>query len=216
MVQYQGWLALLWRAKAIRECQARVVFEGDEFDISYGSTVNVHHKPTFKTNKAQLYYATALPARGTMMLEAMSLDQVKEHAKQYARGLDKKDSPWNTAFDEMAKKTVLRKLIKLLPLQADTEIVAALKADEEIWESDKEGRRMDTWKQVTAAPDVPSEDDKIIAYKQYSDAVENAKKHKIDITDLPQVDRNDVQRLRAITDSIVFRCESIPVSQGKS
>lgn len=210
MVQYQGWLALLWRSKAITEVQARVVYEGDFFDVEYGSSVSVIHKPAFKSSVPQLYYACATPTGGELMIEVMPIAQVEAHMRQYAKGADKKTSPWVTAFDEMAKKTVLRKLIKLLPLTADSPVLAALKADEAIWESDKNVARLDKFREISSGSDLPSEDDKIVAYKQYSEALSIAQKQKLDLKDYPVApDKNDVQRLHALTDSIRFKLQGI-------
>lgn len=215
MVQYQGWLALLWRSNSIKDVQARIVYEGDIFDIEYGSEIKFVHKPTFTTSVPLHYYASATPYRGNFMIELMTLKQVEAHMKQYARGLDKKDSPWNTAFDSMALKTVLRKLIKLLPLTADSPLLTAVHADERIWEADVQQARVEKWKSVAESTE-PSDDEKIVAYKQYSDLLNVAQKHKVDLTDIPTTaDRNDVTKLRAATDLIRARCESAALSQGQ-
>src|SRR5206468_9882438 len=38
---------------------------------------------------------------------------------KYAKGVTRSDSPWRTHFDEMAKKTVLRKLSKMMPMSVE-------------------------------------------------------------------------------------------------
>lgn len=129
MIMYQGYLALLWRSKSVTNVQAKVVYEGDEFEVSFGSRTRLHHVPKFKSTKATHFYAGATPVGGEFMFEVMSYEQVAEHRDKYARGLDKRDSPWNTSFDAMALKTVIRKMIKLLPLAGDSPIHQAIESE---------------------------------------------------------------------------------------
>ena len=60
----------------------------------------------------------------------MSLEDVQEHKRKYSKAAGKGFSPWQTNFDEMAKKTVLKRLLKYAPLK--TEFVRAVSADETI------------------------------------------------------------------------------------
>ena len=49
----------------------------------------------------------------------MSKEDVEEHRNQFSKASQKGFSPWSTAFDEMAKKTVLKKSLKYAPMAAD-------------------------------------------------------------------------------------------------
>lgn len=42
----------------------------------------------------------------------MTVDEITRHAKKFSRGFGKSSSPWTTDFDSMARKTVLKKLLK--------------------------------------------------------------------------------------------------------
>ena len=49
----------------------------------------------------------------------MRLDDVRRHAAKYSKAYGSSYSPWKTNFEEMAKKTVLKKVLKYAPLKSD-------------------------------------------------------------------------------------------------
>ena len=67
------------------------------------------------------YYALAELNNGGFALHIMTKEEIVKHGKHYSRSYSSKSSPWQTDFDAMAYKTVIRQLCdKKLP-KATTE-----------------------------------------------------------------------------------------------
>lgn len=77
-----------------------------------------------------MYYAVFHTKSGGYGFEVMSRDDVIRHMNEFSKAAAKGFSPWQTHFDEMAKKTVVKRVLKYAPLK--TEFVRALGADETI------------------------------------------------------------------------------------
>ncbi len=70
------------------------------------------------------YYAVYKLKNGGQGMAVMTYEDVLEHAKKFSKTYSKKtgkfSGPWADNFDAMAKKTVLLKLMKYMPMAADT------------------------------------------------------------------------------------------------
>jgi recombination protein RecT len=107
---------------------ANVVFEKDIFDFTLGDDEKISHKPYLGRLKGDIIavYAIAKTKDGGVYREVMTIDQVeKVRASSRASGA----GPWTQWFDEMAKKTVIRRLCKRLPSSADIDQVFASEAE---------------------------------------------------------------------------------------
>lgn len=128
---YQGMLDLCYRTNQYKTIQARVVYDGDDFDYSYGFNENLHHIPRGKTNKPVYVYAYYELTSGGHAFEVMSWNEVMKFAEQYSQSVKyKKSSPWQSDPEAMAKKTVLKKVMKYAP--KTVEIANAVARDSEV------------------------------------------------------------------------------------
>lgn len=126
---YKGLIDLVHRSGEIASIEARVVYENDKFDYELGLEPKLVHKPAaIGRGKATWYYAIYHLKNGGYAFEVMSREDVEQHARKYSKSFG--NGPWQTDFDEMAKKTVLKKVLKYAPLK--TEFVKGTVADERV------------------------------------------------------------------------------------
>lgn len=126
---YKGLIDLAYRSGEVSTIQAHVVYEGDEFDYELGLEPKLRHIPAKAGRKNPVYvYAVFRTKDGGYGFEVMSVEDVRAHAAKYSKSY--KNGPWQTNFEEMAKKTVLKRVLKYAPLK--TEFVRAVSTDETI------------------------------------------------------------------------------------
>lgn len=128
---YMGLKNLAYRSGEISSIQAHTVYENDEFHYEFGLNPELIHKPVLSDRGAPIaFYAVFKTKDGGYGFEVMSVDDVKNHAKKYSKSFSSSYSPWATNFEEMAKKTVLKRVLKYAPLKSD--FVRKTTADESI------------------------------------------------------------------------------------
>lgn len=132
---YRGLIDLARRSGEIDAIEARVVRLRDHFDYRLGTDPLVDHRP-FVPNPADdlgdrdpgpfvAAYMVATLKGGYKQAEVMSYDEV-EAVRKRSKAAD--DGPWVTDWSEMARKTVVRRGAKYLPLTTDFR--TALELDE--------------------------------------------------------------------------------------
>lgn len=128
IIGYKGLIDLARRSGNIESIAAHEVCEGDEFEFEYGLDEKLRHKPALKDRgKPYLYYAYAKFQGGGHQIEVMSVEEIEKIRKR-SRAADK--GPWVTDYDEMAKKTVVRRLAKYLPISV--EVMRGIAQDETV------------------------------------------------------------------------------------
>lgn len=128
---YKGLIDLAYRSGEIEVVQAHVVYENDVFECAYGLEPKLVHQPADRDRgEAIKVYAVFKTKSGGYGFEVMSMDDVRRHAEKYSQAYKTGFSPWKTSFEEMAKKTVLKRVLKYAPLKSD--FVRAVTSDETI------------------------------------------------------------------------------------
>lgn len=127
----QGLLELAFRAGTLESIHAEVVFEGDEFTYEYGSKSHLRHVPRgSQRNRTPTHaYAYATLRGGGEAFVVWDFADVlyirdNSDAYKYAVSQGEKSktylqAPWIANLPSMARKTMLKQLLKVIPKSAE-------------------------------------------------------------------------------------------------
>lgn len=122
---YRGLIDLARRSGQILSISARVVHENDIFDYAYGLNEKLEHVPGRGERGAITYaYAVAKLKDGGHQFEVMSTEDINLIAKD-------SNPIWKSHYGEMARKTLVRRLFKYLPISVEIATVIDLSDTEE-------------------------------------------------------------------------------------
>jgi len=118
---YKGLMALA-RNAGIGRISARAVCKNDDYKFEEGLNPVLVHTPNIAGERgpAQFYYATAHFRTGGELAayEVMTISEIEGIMKR-SKSAGAGYSPWKTDFDAMAKKTVIRRMLKNAPVSIE-------------------------------------------------------------------------------------------------
>ena len=131
-IGYKGLINLAYRSGEVSTVGAQVVYSNDEFSYQLGIDPDLKHKPAMTDRGEPIaFYGFYKLKDGGFGFEVMSVDAVRAHSQKFSEAVKRGySSPWQTNFEEMAKKTVLKKALKYAPMKTD--FVRAVAADESV------------------------------------------------------------------------------------
>ena len=111
-------------------CYAEVVCNNDNFSMINGQ---VEHSIDYKMPRGDMYavYAIATFKDGRKVCQVMTKDEVEDIKKRSKAGAS---GPWKTDYSEMAKKTILKRILKHV---GGTKTQQALAVDNEMYASNE-------------------------------------------------------------------------------
>lgn len=141
-ISYIGMVKLLTDAGTVKNIVSDVVYQKEvdngNFDFRKGSDPYIKHKPlAFEKDKGEMIgaYAIAYFRDGGFQFEIMGKDEIekiKMTSESYKNEKTRQYSPWENWESEMWKKTVLRRLFKMLPKTKMSEkLISALSNEHE-------------------------------------------------------------------------------------
>jgi len=119
IVGYRGLLDLARRSGQIESVEARVVREADHFKVRFGTDTAVEHVPCIDGDPGALrfvYGVAWLKDTPRPVVEVMTRAEIEKIRRRAKAG---ESGPWVSDYDEMARKTVIRRLAKYLPLTTE-------------------------------------------------------------------------------------------------
>lgn len=129
LIGYRGMIDLARRSGQIVSLEARAVYSADKFTVKLGLAPALEHEPAWEVEDRgplRFVYAVAKLVGGGVQFEVMSRVEIERTRSQSKAGTS---GPWVSHYEEMAKKTVIRRLFKYLPVSI--EIQRAVGLDEQ-------------------------------------------------------------------------------------
>ena len=128
---YKGMIDLAYRNDRMQSIEAHTIYENDEFYYELGLEPKLRHIPCWEDKGEPIgFYGVFRLDNGGYRFEVMSKADVDRFAETYSKAYSSEYSPWKTNYEEMAKKTVLKRLLKYAPIKTDFR--KALSLDETI------------------------------------------------------------------------------------
>lgn len=122
---YKGLVKLSYQSGEVGAIRARVVRAKDDFSYEYGIDEVLIHRPFRGVDPGAMVavYAVArikgLEESQFVVLERWEVDKIRN---DFSKSAD--DGPWATDYEEMAKKSAVRRLCKLLPQSVENDALA--------------------------------------------------------------------------------------------
>lgn len=124
IIGYRGMIDLARRSGQIISLTARTVCANDQFSYQFGLHEDLQHVPADGDRGAVTHvYSVARLKDGGVQFEVMSRADVELVRKQSKAA---NNGPWVTHWEEMAKKTVCRRLFKWLPVSIELQTAVSL------------------------------------------------------------------------------------------
>jgi recombination protein RecT len=128
---YKGMIELANRSGRLRSIVARTVHEGDAWEYAYGAASDrLRHVPTTPANRGPVvcYYGVARFASPSGAVPHVMYPEEIEAARARSQLGRQGKGPWQTDYEPMAHKTVIRRMQPWLP--QSVALARALDADE--------------------------------------------------------------------------------------
>ena len=117
-IGYKGMIELLRRSGQLKDIYAYSVYENDEFEMTYGLNRDLKHKPNLQDRGNFIgCYCVAVLKDEARAFEYMTKEEIEAHGKKFSKTYG--NGPWKTDFEAMAHKTVVKKMLKWLPVSVE-------------------------------------------------------------------------------------------------
>jgi recombination protein RecT len=142
-IGYRGYIELARRSGVVSHVHPVAVYKGDGFEYEMGLKPILRHKPGIGTRSAKDLthaYAIAHFKDGPAQFDVMTRGEIDAIM---ARSKTSQSGPWQTDYAEMAKKTVLRRICKVLPRSIAVKDNLSVASDGRVHRIEPVGRSVD-------------------------------------------------------------------------
>ena len=128
-IGFRGLMQLARNSGEMSLIKAHEVCENDEFSYALGLDPQLKHVPaTGDRGRVIAYYAFYKTRSGDFDFVVATRKEMEEFGRRYSASYSK--GPWASNFDEMAKKTLIKRVLKYAPLS--TEIASNISMDSQV------------------------------------------------------------------------------------
>lgn len=122
---YKGLMKLAYQSDRVLSITGRVVYEKDKYEVTQGIEEAIVHKPSGDPEPGEIvaFYAVSKLKGGGVKTEWMWKHEV-DRIRNAAPG--KNSDAWTQHYEEMGKKTVIRRLCKSLPASPELQTLVSL------------------------------------------------------------------------------------------
>jgi recombination protein RecT len=124
-IGYKGLIDLATRKGEVINIVAQEVRQGDVFNYEFGRNETLKHIPAPHNQRGEIeyFYAYANMKNGGFAFQVMHISEIQKIRDEFSISykFDKSGSIWTKHFEAMALKTIIKKLIKYLPLSVETQ-----------------------------------------------------------------------------------------------
>ena len=132
-IGYKGLIHLAHRSPDVLMVEGHAVRKDDEFDFEYGSSGFIRHRPKIddlpeewvEREDIRAFWAGVKMRNGAYKFEVMAARDVWDIEKRYSKG-KRDDRPWITSPAQQGIKTVIKRLLKQVPLTVETDQAVAV------------------------------------------------------------------------------------------
>lgn len=110
-IQVKGWVELFLRSGQCQNIICETVYEGQLVKKNKFTGEYVFDEDAKKSDKVVGYMAYFRLSNGFEKYEYMTVEEVKAHAQKFSQTYRKNIGPWKEMFEQMAQKSVLKRLL---------------------------------------------------------------------------------------------------------
>ena len=137
---YRGLMDLARRGGDVKSFSVQEVRENDDFVVEFGKEgFPFSHRPRLSGDRGEptFLWCMATFKDGTFHWDFMSIEDIKK-IQAAAPSAKAFSSPWKTHFIEMAKKTIVRRVCKMLPVSTQRLVESAVEMENSSYEKEPE------------------------------------------------------------------------------